>query len=346
MDPRHLAGRLALAFAGALAGTILLAGAALAQTATTTTTPAIGPVGPVATSTPTGSPAATGTTTVPTFTPTQTAVAGTITPTPGTPTATVTPSTAPAMAHDERYFSQTGFRIDNDVIWDYFNRRGGISTFGYPTSRTFMFRGFNVQFFQRRVVELGPTGARQLNLLDPGLLNFTRFNNAIVPGVDQAIIQSAPPATDAPATLAFVQRIAVNTFNNRPVNYYQTFTSTVAFQVAFPAGGDPNLLLGIELEMWGVPTSNPAADPNNANFIYQRWQRGIMHYDAGCNCTQGLLLADYLKAVITGQNLPADVDQQAQGSPFYKQYDPTKPNWIRDPGKLSNTNFTNAFTQG
>ncbi|HEY3109365.1 MAG TPA: hypothetical protein VGL23_11465 [Chloroflexota bacterium] len=340
MKFRHLAGQLALAGAGALAGTILFAGGALAQTPTVTNTPAIGPVGPVATAT------ATATAIAPTFTPTATAVPGTVTttPTPGTPTAT--PSTAPAVPHDDRYFSQTGFRIDNDVVWDYFNRRGGISTFGYPSSRTFMFRGFNVQFFQRRVVELGPNGARQVNLLDPGLLNFTRFNNAIVPGVDQALIQSAPPPNDAPATLAFVQRVAPNTFNNRPVNYYQTFANTVAFQVAFPAGGDPNLLLGIQLEMWGVPTSNPAADPNNANFIYQRWQRGIMHYDAGCNCTQGLLLADYLKAILTGQNLPADVDQQAQGGPFYKQYDPTKPGWVRDRGLLPNTDLTNAFTQG
>src|SRR5438105_1947577 len=184
MQLRHLVRQLGLAGAGALAGTLLFVGAALAQTATPTNTP---PGSPAASATPTGSPAATGTAAVPTFTPTLTAVAGTVTvtPTPGTPTVTVTPGTAPAVAHDSRYFAQTGFRIDNDVIWDYFNRRGAVTTFGYPTSRTFMFRGFNVQFFQRRIVELGPNGARQLNLLDPGLLNFNRFNNAVVPGIDQ-----------------------------------------------------------------------------------------------------------------------------------------------------------------
>ena len=37
-----------------------------------------------------------------------------------------------------------------------------------------------------------------------------------------------------------------------------------------------------------------------------------MHYDKGCNCTQGLLLADYLKSILTGQNLPADLDAQVQ----------------------------------
>ncbi|MCL5946437.1 MAG: hypothetical protein M1298_00225, partial [Chloroflexi bacterium] len=42
---------------------------------------------------------------------------------------------------DSRYFPQTGFRIGNDTIWDYFNRRGGVTAFGYPTSRAFTFEG-------------------------------------------------------------------------------------------------------------------------------------------------------------------------------------------------------------
>src|SRR5262249_45658099 len=73
--------------------------------------------------------------------------------------------------------------------------------------------------------------------------------------------------------------------------------------------------------------------------------RGIMHYRVECNSTEAILLADYLKAIITGQNLPADLDAQAQASPFYKQYDSTKPNWVRDPAKLANTDLTNAFTR-
>ena len=53
-------------------------------------------------------------------------------------------------------------------------------------------------------------------------------------------------------------------------------------------------------QIWGAPTSRPAPDPANGNFIYQRFQRGIMHYDKGCGCTQGLLLADYVKALVAG----------------------------------------------
>src|SRR5207248_3469956 len=46
--------------------------------------------------------------------------------------ATATPApaaqpNAPAMAHDDRYFSQTGFRIDNDDVWNFFNQYGGIT---------------------------------------------------------------------------------------------------------------------------------------------------------------------------------------------------------------------------
>src|ERR1035437_491601 len=112
----------------------------------------------------------------------------------------------PSVPHDNRYFAQTGFRIDNETVWDYFNRRGGLTTFGYPVSRTFLFQGFPVQFFQRRIVEIGPNGqARLLNVLDPGYLPFSSFNNATFPSIDGVLVTSAPIPGDAAAVLAFVQ---------------------------------------------------------------------------------------------------------------------------------------------
>ena len=72
--------------------------------------------------------------------------------------------------------------VSDDAFWDYFNRRGGLKTFGYPTSRTFPFLGFTSQFFQRAVLQRAPDGSvRPLNLLDPGLLAYTSFNGATVP---------------------------------------------------------------------------------------------------------------------------------------------------------------------
>lgn len=35
----------------------------------------------------------------------------------------------------------------------------------------------------------------------------------------------------------------------------------------------------------------------------------------------------------------------SQESPFYQQYDPSRPRRVRDPGPLPYTDLTNAFTQ-
>ncbi len=276
----------------------------------------------------------------------------TSTPAPSTPTPgpTATPQPAPVVPHDNRYFPQTGYRIDNDTFWDYFNKRGGIRTFGYPVSRTFTFLGFTTQFFQREIMQLAPDGSpRTMNILDPGLMPYTEINGSTFPAPDPSMSAAAPvPGSPnyAANVQAFVQNNAPNQFNGMNVNFYNTFVNTVTMQDAYPnGGGDPNLLPLLNLEMWGVPTSKPMVDPNNHNFVYLRFQRGIMHYDATNGYTQGLLLADYLKAIMTGQNLPADLNAQAQGSRFYHQYDPSMPGWVARPNDLPGTDMTNAFTQ-
>ncbi len=241
------------------------------------------------------------------------------------------PRAAEAIA-DVRFFPQTGFRIDNDAFFTYFNARGGVPSFGYPVSRTFRLQGFTVQFFQRAVMQQAPDGsARLLNLLDPGLMPFNSFNGAVVPAFDPALVATAPPPGSpsyGTAIFDYVRRVAVDTWNGTPVRFGATF-----FNISPDAA----------LELWGVPTSNPAADPNNPNFVYQRFQRGIMHFDAGCSCTQGLLLADYFKAIITGQNLPPDVAAEAKGSPFFGQYNNAKPQGMNNPTALPGSDLTNAF---
>lgn len=271
----------------------------------------------------------------------------TATPTPAGPTPTPQP-TPPPVPHDERYFNETGFRIDNNVFWDYFNKRGGIGTFGYPVSRTFTLLGFSTQFFQRGIMQIGPDGAaRTMNILDSGLMPYTRINGSTFPSPDSAV-QSAAPAPGTPdydvRIQQFVANYAPNQWQGMNVNFYQAFVNTVELQDAFPqGGGNPGLLPLLNLEMWGVPTSYPQRDPNNHNFVYLRFQRGIMHYDASNGFTQALLLADYLKSIMTGQNLPSDLRDQAQGSRFYNQYNPNKPNWVDRPGDLPATNLFYAF---
>ncbi|HVB97689.1 MAG TPA: hypothetical protein VNG11_08145 [Chloroflexota bacterium] len=252
------------------------------------------------------------------------------------------------QATDARFFPQTGFRIDNDQFWDYFQHRGGIDTFGYPISRTFTFLGKPTQFFQRRVIEIEPNGTvGQLNILGSEILPFTSFNFATIPATDAALIASAPAVGSAnydTAVIAFIQQHVPNSFNGLPVNFLNTFQNTVSLSTAFPAGGgNPSLLFGFDLEMWGLPLSAPAADPHNSNFVFQRFQRGIMHFDNATRTTQGLLLGDYFKSIITGNNLPADLAREAAGSPFFRQYNNSEPNGLNNPGALPNTNMTNAF---
>jgi hypothetical protein len=47
------------------------------------------------------------------------------------------PNEAVSSVSGDRYFPQTGYWIADDTIWDYFIKRGGVRTFGYPASRKF-----------------------------------------------------------------------------------------------------------------------------------------------------------------------------------------------------------------
>src|SRR5712692_4325795 len=212
--------------------------------------------------------------------------------------ATIASPVASFAQNDPRLFPQTGFRIDRDAFFDYFGHRGGVATFGYPVSRDFQFEGCTSQFFQRLVMQqCGMQGVGTMNLLDEGLLPYTRMNGSTFPASDTALTSIAPKPSDANyanAILDFVRTNAADSFDGQPVNFLSTFFNTLTPEVA--GTDDPNILGLLDLEEWGAPTSKPAYDPSNHSFIYQRFQRGIMHYDKTCGCTQGLLLADYLKA--------------------------------------------------
>jgi len=102
----------------------------------------------------------------------------------------------------------------------------------------------------------------------------------------------------------------------------------------------------LNLEIWGLPTSNPAPDPGNGGFIYQRFQRGIMHFRAEASVTEGILVGEYFKSVITGKNLPPDLAADMQGSRYFNQYSPSTVNWLSRPGELPGTDLTGAFEPG
>ncbi len=249
---------------------------------------------------------------------------------------------------DPRFFAETGFRISDDRFWEYYQRRGGLRSFGYPVSRKFLLLGTEVQLFQRRMMQIRPDGGVGLvNMLDTDILPYTTINGAILPPKIESLVAQAPqvgsPGYNV-AILQFVHEHSPDVFEGLPVNFYQTFINAITMEQAFPeGGGDPSLLLGLDLEIWGVPVSEPAYDPNNRNFVYQRYQRGIMHYDRLLNVTEGLLLADVFKAILTGQNLPPDVALAAANSRYYRQYDNSRPNGLARPAQLPGTNLKDAF---
>ncbi|HLH73883.1 MAG TPA: hypothetical protein VKX96_11425, partial [Chloroflexota bacterium] len=76
------------------------------------------------------------------------------------------PRPAVVQAAGARFYSETGYAIEDGSFLDFFDKRGGVRTFGYPVSREFTFLGFPSQIFQRAIMQRYPDGHVQLlNLL-------------------------------------------------------------------------------------------------------------------------------------------------------------------------------------
>ena len=257
----------------------------------------------------------------------------------------------PAEAQAQCY-QETGFCIENPLFQDYFRVRGGTRILGYPVSRTFVLEGNQVQFFQRVVLQQFGNTVNRLNVLDPDVMPMTRANGSTFPAPDTSLGGSGaipdPSSPDyADRVIDFVAQYAPNQWNGQNVGFFDLFTGTVPIEIAFPGQSpNPGLVTLLNMEIWGVPTSQPTPDPANSGFIYQRFQRGIMHYRAEQNVTEGILVADYLKSVVTMRNLPPDLAEEMRNSRYFGQYDPNVPNWVKRPAELPNTNMTNAFEPG
>jgi hypothetical protein len=185
--------------------------------------------------------------------------------------------------------------------------------------------------FQRQIIQVcqGQSPAL-INMLDPEIFPYTTVNGSTFPAADPTLKNNTPQVgspTYATDITNFIQQNVPDTVAGQPVNFQQHFNTT---------GG---------LTIWGAPISQPAPDPANGNFIYQRFQRGIMHYIAGTG-TESILLADYLKDILMGQNLPADLQAQSQESKYFAQYCPGQAQWLCRPDDLPATDLTNAFVQG
>jgi hypothetical protein len=207
--------------------------------------------------------------------------------------ATLSPGLALAQSDQSRVFADTGYTIADDAIWGFFNQYGGASTFGKPISREFTLLGKPVQLFQNAALQVQPDGSVQaMQLTDPGLVSATQLDGLTVPAADAAVA-FVTPTSDQPNYAArlqvFVQSVVPDSWNGQPVQFLSTFNSE---------GGSSVL---------GLPTSAPKADPGNPSFVYQRFQNGILFYDASAGTTQQLPLGEYLKGLVTSGKLSADL---------------------------------------
>lgn len=256
--------------------------------------------------------------------------------------ASVAPPTGPPVGvspqrEPDRFFPETGYGVENDAIWAYFQSRGGLSSFGYPASAPFRLLGSTVQIFQRQVLQVGSDGSvHPLNLLDPDLMPVTSVNFATFPRHEERVATAAP-APAAPNYAGAVQTsLAENVpdeWEGLPVRFRRTYLA---------AGSGPDPLLGA-LEVWGFATSRPQRDPNNRSFVYQRFQRGILHYDAATDRTGGILLADAFKSVLTWRDTPPDLADQMQSSRFARQYCPGQSRSLCRPADLPDSDLSGAF---
>jgi hypothetical protein len=205
--------------------------------------------------------------------------------------AALLPGVASAQAQDPRSFPDTGYAITDDAVWAYFVQSGGVDTFGPPISRGLTLLDSQVQVFQNAVLQVQPDGSVQpLQITAEGLLPYRSLDGLTVPAADPAVAY-VTPNPDQPNYAA-----RLSAFLNATV--------PAQFQAVYAAN------------VWGLPTSAPRTDPNNPNFLYQRFQNGILMADSASGAVGPLPLGEYFKAILTGQNLPADLAAEAATSPL------------------------------
>jgi len=258
-------------------------------------------------------------------------------------------------ANRPRFFPETGFTVVDDATWVYYHRRGGQRTFGAPISRLMRINGARVQLFERGMLEAREDGSVvALNLLEPPFLPYQNLGDVVLPPTDDSLVANAP-AADLPdfgdRSQEFVQVNSPQSFEGLSTQFYSTFLSTVRFYDAFIDGrGDPNLVPGFNLEIWGLPRSQPTffasgpdqTDPGRAVLLYQR---GVMVHDSRAGTTAALPLGYYLRTVLTGDDsLPALTAAAAQ-SPLWGQYDPDSAGWLARSDELPDSDLVLAFTR-
>jgi hypothetical protein len=252
-----------------------------------------------------------------------------------------------AFPDDPRCFGETRFCVEQDAFWAHFTDLGGEATVGAPISRAFPLLGCVVQLFQHRVLQQCRVDALAgvMNLLDPPLLTGTRIGGATVPEYEFAVAEAAPlPETPyyGAAVPAHLEATVPETYNGMPVGFLSAFLA--AAPAAQPAR-EPGAAALAGLALWGFPTSQPAVDPANPGVVSQRFQRGVMQFDAAAGQTRGLPVGDHLRHLMLGDTAEDGPSGGAEpaGGRVARQYCRESPGWLCRPGELPATDLGAAF---
>jgi hypothetical protein len=108
-------------------------------------------------------------------------------------------------------------------------------------------------------------GGALLMLTTGQVLAAGEVNGLTLPPADPAMafVAQNPDQPNYTARLqVFLSATVPDSWGGQPVQFLSTFND---------AGG---------ADVLGLPTSAPKADPNNPNFVYQRFERGALFYNA------------------------------------------------------------------
>ena len=123
---------------------------------------------------------------------------------------------------------------------------------------------------KRLIASLGFVGA--LLVVPQVSLAAGPLDGLTVPAADPAL-QFVAPRPEQPEyaarVQAFVNSTVPDTFGGQPVDFLQTFND-------------------VGVATLGLPTSAPAADPHNPQFVYQRFENGVLFYNGAEGTTSVL----------------------------------------------------------
>jgi hypothetical protein len=235
---------------------------------------------------------------------------------------------------------------------NFLDQHGGLRTVGLPVSNDFQLLGRRVQIFERLVLQQRSDGGVQALDVLGGPLPLVHADSATFPVADPDLI-AANPALEGPTyqeqALSAIDSgrldfAAPDDWNGLPVQFGATFRNSVSCADMPSSPCDQRQLQREALDVWGLPTSAPAADPNNPDFVYLRFQRGIMRFSQSAGQTDAVPLGALFKRVLIGTDLPDDLANDLLGSRYLAQYSPTLPLGVSRATDLPATSLATAFS--